>query len=255
MDQKSNVSSDFFFHFTNKIEYIVDMVLNGFKPFYCPEMLEYFSKDELNTIQLAYPVICFCDIPLKLQKKHKKRFGGYGIGLKKKWGLDNYLTPVIYSHKNAVTSGVLKNFIDIYNIINDDTKKNGLSEEDFKIFKNCMSLLIMSIKPYEGHSYIKEVKKFSIEPTRFYDEREWRYVPLNVNGTNLSLEMEDYDNKQILMAENEKIQKDNILHFNLDDIEYIFLKQKSEQEPFLNNLRKRYLESEIEVIRTKIKIG
>ena len=132
MDQKSNVSSDFFFHFTNKIEYIVDMVLNGFKPFYCPEMLEYFSKDELNTIQLAYPVICFCDIPLKLQKKHKKRFGGYGIGLKKKWGLDNYLTPVIYSHKNAVTSGVLKNFIDIYNIINDDTKKNGLSEEDFK---------------------------------------------------------------------------------------------------------------------------
>lgn len=254
MGQESSVSSEFFFHFTDKIEYIEDMMLNGFKPFYCPEMLEYLADNELKTIELAYPVICFCDLPLNLQEKHQERFGRYGIGLKKEWGLKNYLTPVIYSHNKAITSGIVKNFIDIYKKLDNGLNKSVLNQTDFFTLRNCFSLLIMSTKPYEGRQYIKVEKRFSNYLSRFYDEREWRFIPTNVDGLNLSLEMDDYNNPDKLKCENEKIQKNNILNFVLDDIEFIFLKHESEIEPFSNNLRTKYLESEIEVIINKIKL-
>jgi hypothetical protein len=51
----------------------------------------------------AIPMVCFCDLPLSLIKKHVEEYGGYGIGLNKTWGVKNGVAPVIYTHSRAKT--------------------------------------------------------------------------------------------------------------------------------------------------------
>lgn len=247
--KENNESSNCFFHFTKKIEHLINIMNNNFMPFYCMEGLEYLNMPDLQIEGMAYPIVCFCDIPLERHKTHKNNYGDYGIGLKKEWGINrkHHLTPVIYSHKESVSSASLKNLMEFWN-----KHENILSEEDNKKFKNAVSTLMMHFKPYEGFLYDKDKKQFSLSKVRFYDEKEWRYIPLNCNGLKLNLEMQEYCDEKILTIENEAIQKQNKMIFQINDLEYIFLKSKSEIELFLSRLDSRYSDDDIKSIRKLI---
>lgn len=239
-------SADYFFHFTTKIDHLVSIMNNYFMPFYCMESIEYLNLTESNVEGMAYPVVCFCDLPLNRHKEHKGKFGEYGIGMKKEWGKEKLLTPVIYSHQRSITSQSLNILIGM----GESIKKN--LPNDFNKFNNSVSLLLMYIKSYEGKQYNKELKVFDGNPTRFYDEREWRYIPLNVDGLKLHLEMYEYQNNMILDQENKIIQKNNRLRFNLNDIEYLFLKDKADIDLFLSKLCPKYTDKDKKEIKKKI---
>jgi len=168
--------------------------------------------------------------------------------LKKEWGIKNFLTSIVYTHPNSITAEILKILFKLGKPIEKKLTENELFE-----FKKAVSLLMMHYKPFEGHQYIKRNKLFDEKVTCFYDEREWRYIPLNGNHEHrFHLEMHEYLDTYILNEENEKIQKENRLEFKLNDIEFLFLKDKAEIEPFLSQMRPRYSEEEIKDIREKI---
>lgn len=239
-------SSNYLFHYTDKLENIVSIMTEHFKPFFCVESIEFlgFTKSLIN--EMAYPVVCFCDLPLSRQKEHKVKFGDYGIAMNKQWGIDNLVTPVIYSHKKSMTALSLRLLIDMANQIQEKLP------DEFGKFRNAVSILIMYYKAYEGRSYIKKEKKFAERPTRFYNEREWRYLPFEVDGLNWNLEVDQHQNDDTLSKENDIIQKKNRLKFGLNDIEFLFLKKEAEIEPFLSQMRLRYSEEETKLIKGKI---
>lgn len=241
-------SANYFFHYTWKIDHLISIMTDNFMPFYCMEGLEFLNYKHLQLEGMAYPVVCFCDLPITRQKEHVSKFGGYGIALKKEWGIKkHHLTPIVYSHKGSLTSATLKGLIEIAKRL-----QEKLTKQEFQIYNNLISVLMMHYKPYEGYPFIKTETRFSNELRCFYDEREWRYIPLNCDGLKLNLSMDEYKNKEILDKENKKIQEDNRLEFGVDDIEFLFLKDKSEIDQFLNKLKPKYSEQELLVIRKKI---
>ena len=241
-----NESADYFFHFTDERKHLESIMKNYFMPFYCMESIDYLNLTDSNIKGMAYPVVCFCDLPLSRHKYHRDKFGKYGIGMKKEWGIKNKLTSIIYSHPNSNTTKSLKILIDMACLI-----RKELPDEFIK-FDSAVSPLMIHYKPYEGKLYFKEAKLFDKKMTRFYDEREWRYIPSDVYELNLNLTIEQYQNDNILEEENKKIQKYNKIRFELDDVEYLFLKDKAEIKPFLSQLMPRYSKEEITEIRKKI---
>jgi len=243
-------SADFLFHFTQKIESLTNILQKKyFMPFYCLESLEYLNIPELKIAGMAYPVVCFCDLPLSRHKEHKSKFGEYGIGMKREWGRKNYLTAVVYTYANCFTSASLRSFITLSELL-----KVKLTKKEFNEFNKAVSFLMMHYKPFEGKQYDKDNKEFARNLTRFYDEREWRYIPLKVDKLLLSLTMDEYQTKEILDKENEKIQKNNKLDFELTDIEYLFLKSMDEIDNFLSSMRPNYSEEQIVEIKKKIQL-
>ncbi len=255
------ISADYLFHFTNDIKHIENIMINGFKPFYCMEKLSYISVNG-EYLEFAFPLVSFCDLPISLQKQHRKRFGGYGIGLNKSWGNTNHLTPIVYTSEKAFTSGILNNFIDLYEMFYSYIEKQkqtnktlqGNSNNMLQGFNNNISYLMMCFKPYEGHRYLKEEKRFDENKSRFYDEREWRYLPIKVNGLKLSLSKDQYEDSKTLYEENLMIQKNNHLKFSLDDLDSIYLKEESEKSSLLKKLSRKYNSSELSIIENKINI-
>lgn len=62
--------------------------------------------------------------------------------------------------------------------------------------------------------------------------------------------MEEYQN---FGEENEMIQRINKLAFELNDIAYVFLRDKTDLNFFLNNLRIKYTSEQIGILRKKIR--
>ena len=103
VDYKKNIllSSSCFSHFTDKIENIVSILSNGFRPFYSLEQFEIKINEIEFQYNLGIPMISFCDLPLTLAKDNLKDYGGYGIGLSKDWIINNKLSPVRYVDRTS----------------------------------------------------------------------------------------------------------------------------------------------------------
>lgn len=57
---------------------------------------------------VAFPMVCFCDIPLSRIDEHIGFYGKFGIGMTRKWAEQNGLNPVLYaSGSNNLTKELL----------------------------------------------------------------------------------------------------------------------------------------------------
>lgn len=149
-----NISSETLFTFTGKLDYLIGMLRDGIKPRFVFERLPY------KEYHYIIPVKCFCDIPLGKIKSHLEWFGNYGLGIKKSFLQAHGTTPIMYVHEK---SDRIFNTIDKFSM--DELKKMPslpLLKRDFG----------WDYKENENGIYIKKQRKF-------YDEREWRYVPLD----------------------------------------------------------------------------
>ena len=245
-------SADHLFHFTSKYENIVSILNEKFKPFFCIEDLS-FMYDKSRNMTFALPMVCFCDIPLERHKPHKEKYGGYGIGLKKKWGINKSLNLVNYSYNLSYRSSSFRILTDLHTEIK-STKNNDWITK----FSNSFNILLMTTKPYEGQKFDNISKQWSKEIYRFYDEREWRYLPL-ADREDWSYCLEDYNgNYEIFFEEikngQQKLQANHKLDFCIDDIEFIFLKTKDEKKRLLNDISENYAVLEQNKIERLIQI-
>ncbi len=224
-----NLSSNTFFHFTDSIENLTGILSNTFEPRYCLEKTEYLSSKVLKNIEMAYPMVCFCDIPLSKIKKHIGVYGNYGIGLKKSWGQRRNLSPVIYTRKNARTSKNIEQMIN-WSATNLNNVKN---EKDLIKLKEFVSDFIMFTKPYFGEMF-KNGKKIK---RRFYDEREWRWIPkIERKDTYIHLDKEAYFIEDFRNKANRLVALHYKLNFKPDDINYLIIDNESEIDSFIESI-------------------
>jgi hypothetical protein len=154
-------------------------------------------------------MVCFCDLPLSLIKKHLKEYGSFGIGLSKAWGMRNGLAPVIYTHAKAETRRQLTRL----------TQRAGESGDD--AFGRDLRLLSAYTKLHTGPAW----RKGRVQPqVTFYDEREWRYVPRPRGRARFKQPMFLFQSKSLRRSAQTKLEaKLRPLMFEPRDIQYLIL--------------------------------
>ncbi len=233
----SNVSTNTLFHFTPKIEYLKEILSGFFSPRISIESHTFSNEKGL----LAFPMKCFCDIPLSQVQKHMNNYGKYAIGLSKEWGIANKVAPIIYYCDN---SPVINSILDI----------SDESSTDEFIYKYVNLILFM--KPYEEILFRKDY------PIRFYDEREWRYVPevkkLTGLGTNFLLGNKDCKDDNRIKHINNKLRNFDIvkLNFKPKDVKYVIVENESDILDIIETLtksnRKQYSYEDVQLLTTRI---
>lgn len=278
----NNLSANTLFHFTGNITNLQNILKQGFKVQFSQESFDSLLEPINNEKQeVLLPMICFCDIPLSNIKEHTLKYGNYGLGLAKDWGVNHGLSPVIYSHPKAETAKIISNIrkeltklFDIeeneYSKLNQPIFKN-LTDEQINLLKinnlyylfeqnennkelfSSVGEYIKYIKPYSGVGYSNGKK---IDEIIFYNEKEWRYVPsrenLFSNGQkdSYSVKIDRFEARR--RAINMNIGKTLKLQFEPNEIKYLIVKSEDDIPIMIEYLRSIFNNSEEQIELMKL---
>lgn len=229
------------FHLTSK-DGLKGILEDNFKLKYCKELISHNEKP----IEIAVPMVSFCDIKISEITEHISKYGEYGIGLSKDWAFSKDLNPVIYMNHNSVFCNKL---ITSMRTINGS---ESISLDD----RMNVSNFIRYIKIYEGEL---NRKGNIISNYRFADEREWRYVPnMEFKDSkfppyiNLSKDLPETFN---MKKENEKLIDERLI-FEPNDILYILVRTEDEIDEIIQHIKtakgKNFSLFDIERLTTRI---
>jgi len=258
------LSGNILWHFTSGLDIQLSILKNGFYPRLCFEDDIDNELSEMFPMKLT-PMVCFCDMKLSscVNGRHTQDYGEYAIGVSKDWCINNGVSPVQYipNKKSYNAQGLGLIMGNLHNLI----EKNEIEKEKLSnIFAGLHNLLFYT-KPLTGANY-KNWKRQE-EIISFYDEREWRYVPIVIHSDNgLELLSErlkwfignasqffyaddkvnfaDERNPENKMSKQEVINKQNDylakqpLRSPLEAIEYVLVKKESE----IKELKKSLIE-------------
>ena len=227
IEENTIISSNHVTHFTPKFGTLLKILRQGFRPSYCNESPIYLKEYEelealtrLSNMELPgignvqIPMVCFCDIPLKHSYAQRKLFGKYGISLRKDWAISKRITPLTYVAENTKNHSLL---FSIYAIV--DNAINFHRADDCSTEDNPYLISLKgSILKYMD--YIKPYYNFA-DNRKYYDEREWRYIPDNFSS-------EDLDNPELY------------LKFQLSDVYQIIVRSAHERRIVINLLNEIY---------------
>jgi hypothetical protein len=208
-----NISSDSLFHFIKRPEWLLEILKNkSFQARYVYEEIP-----ELK-YKVGIPMKCFCDLPLGVIKKHLSKYGNFGIGIKKSYAKKNRFSPVLYVHNNSDT------LIRYLRTIRKSEIMDG-----------------HSLLPYfKWDERLKKSKDGKTLRERYYDEREWRYIPSKPTF----IDFTGFDEKVIrntrLDYENKKLAQDRkkyILPFEYSDITYLFVQKEDDVDKVIEEIR------------------
>jgi hypothetical protein len=219
------LSANTLFHYTNTLDNLIGILANDFHPGFSLEDFNIINQesDSNPALEFAVPMVSFCDIPLSQVSQHFNLYGKYGIGLKKEWGIRNGISPVIYTYRRSRLSQRLYAMIAAIN-------KQNKDRVDANLASNYFYDLLCYLKPYEGTPYHhgKYQKKI-----RYYDEREWRYVPkITLKSLRLGLSKGSFLNNQEKKRANDLLWEKYKLTFVPKDIKYIIV-EKEEDIPVI----------------------
>jgi len=250
----NNISSNSLFHFTSKAENLIGILTHDFNPRYVLELTPIHSSSKIKSaVNAAFPMVCFCDISLGQIKDHIDTYGFYGIGMTKDWGMRNKLNPVIYVNDSSSLGESLSKIAEITFEARERKPTDVELESIRSIAKEYFNLLYF-LKPYLG-DFERNGKLFN--NIRFYNEREWRYVPQLCEWSDFKpcLSVAEYNNSVTLAQGNEKLTSHK-LSFEPDDIKYIFLKESKEIPAMIKALKEikgnKFGKDVIELLTSKI---
>ena len=238
------ISTNSVIHYTSKIDNLNGILTTeGFKLKYCSEKLVLPDGKSLNG---AFPMVSFCDIPLSEVKNHMDSYGSYAIGLTKIWAKKASLNPVLYIEKNSsLTKNIGEQYMRLLKMMKEGHKDEIQLYEHIGILSHC--------KNYEGELIHGKINS---ENYRFYDEREWRYVATS---------KEDLKEAPSFIA-NETYIKDKEFHnsklenciikFTYEDISYIIVDEENDIPEILTTLNSVYEDKcttkQLKILSTKI---
>ena len=246
------ISANTIIHYTQELDTIFTIIEESrFRISYC---LEKINTRGGQNYSFAIAMVSFCDIPISDYKKHfssskgKKLgyYGDYGIGLTKKWAKKNGLNPVLYIDTNSFAGTALRRSIEFYSKENNIGVMDSFFEEEITQFA-CYS------KNYQGDLYRKG--KLEQKDYKFYDEREWRFVPQqkDLQGEFVMLEAKNYTSNIDIYRQ---VLNESGLKFTLQDIAYIIVKNEDEIESLVERLSRKFNKSEekkqLQILLTKI---
>ena len=200
----------------------------------------------MEDFDAAVPMCCFCDIPLSQISDHISKYGCYAIGLKKDWAISKGITPVMYVHKESIP---LKNIEKQFDILPSPSSEVA-SKWDLKM-ETLFLYNAFYMKPYQGSQVIDKKERH----IRFYDEREWRYVPPCFHGKyHPFLFQEEFDDPAIRESIN-SMNEQYGLHFSPSDINFIIVKSEDEILDFKKSLTSidwKSPQEDVELLSTRL---
>ncbi len=249
----SLISANTVFHFTESIVNLEGILKSGFYPqICCEDFIGTISNEE--DMEKGVPMVCFCDIPLSQIRNHVKYYGNYALGLSKEWAIENQVNPVLYTYPNSSLAEKLTVLLN--KLVESEKNKNNEDLVESKIIKQYMST-IQYVKPYEGRLW--KNGNWTKKPVRFYDEREWRFIPQVLLGKktlflsrDLLFKSGSYDTLQKL---NNKIRETNDcrLSFEPKDIKFIIVSKENEVLSMIDKVkRNNFSDEEVQILTTRI---
>jgi hypothetical protein len=241
------ISSNTLFHFTDGFENIVDILTNEFCPRFCLEDLNVLGHTLVapQPLEFAIPMVCFCDLPLSSTARHLTTYGNYGIGLTKPWGMNAGITPLLYTYPH---SRLAHTFAQIVDRLNAAEKLKPGSEHQSVLTQLLDAAYDLSclVKPYEGDFW----RRGTLLPNvRFYDEREWRYVPILPQQLRYGLRKEAFLDPTLVDAAN-RVAGSEPLRFKPSDIRYIIVATEAEILPMMERIERIKSRHSYEDVRT-----
>lgn len=226
------------FRFSKDFESLQKVLKSGIFPNYCEEDLSFDDKKFV----IGIPMISFCDIPITLLDEHTNRYGSYGIGLSKDWGINKGVTPIMYIANDAVLRSVhyhIMNDFELSKVVNSEEFKEKILHETF-LNKLPLDLYIKKMNAQKEHNvniyivgymkkYIGIYKKKQINN---YVENEWRFIVPDTEETKWMWSKKEYDDWRFPKGKLKDVPKPNpteslIKHqltFTPNDIKYILVK-------------------------------
>ncbi|MDC6169450.1 abortive infection system antitoxin AbiGi family protein [Paucibacter sp. XJ19-41] len=236
------LSANTLIHFTRDKASLRKILEENFRVFNCKETLILGGMSSAMYV----PMVSFCDIPLSEVKDHISKYGHYGIGMTKEWGVRKGLNPVLYV---AQTSALSLSYRTAWNhfIQPDSDESDNLTSE-----QKCLADVLRYMKNYEATL----VRKSGTTPDyRFSDEREWRYVPSHEAECQMLMSSNFYEADDNAASANKQLEALR-LEFEPNDIKYIIINDDSEIAEFIDHLRrakgKNYSLHDIERLTTRI---
>jgi len=214
------------FHFTKNMEILKAVLKGGFWPRYCLEDVQWQGRKANEYI--AYPMVCFCDIPMSRIAEHVGFYGSFGIGLTKEWGAKNNLNPVIYFTGDNPLHGAIRSLTQTV---------MGLDQKEKQLGLKSIRYILAHSKPTKGRMIILGEPQLK----DFYQESEWRYVPQN-EGIDEYLNFSEYQQEDKLEASNNKTAQLCKLQFLPSDVKYIFVPTDGEIPAVMN-----FIQSELDM--------
>ncbi|WP_028115200.1 abortive infection system antitoxin AbiGi family protein [Ferrimonas senticii] len=222
------ISASSLIHYTSSVDSLLGILKDGFKVTYCRESIYLNGHNYVMYI----PMVSFCDIPLSQVKDHIKKYGNYGIGLTRDWATKSGLNPVLYIDSKASLGRCLDIAYDAFvheqdGNIDDLSRPNRCFYDTFRYIKNYQADLIRKTETHRQY--------------RFYDEREWRYVP-PIDADCLMVMGEDIynglDKKELMLREKamDKIASQK-LKFDMEHISYLIINDDNEVNDLISFIR------------------
>lgn len=244
------ISTTSVIHYTDRIANLKSILTSqAFKLKYCCEELDISLDTPLSS---AIPMVSFCDIPLSEIKNHIDSYGSYGIGLTKSWAKKSGLNPVLYLEKESKLSTLLRNQVDRIMESLEREEKGENIDEGTQSLKSDFLKLISYCKNYEGALIRGKVNE---ESYRFYDEREWRYVPTKEDLGKASYIIHADKYKPEKTKYNNTL-KNIQLSFAFSDITYLIVDNENDIPEILTTLNNVYEDKcttkELKILSTKI---
>ena len=213
-------SANSLFHFMRKLEYLEDKLRNKcIVPRYVPEEAEHYNIPGL--FDIAFPMICFCDIRLSHVLPHTGLYGEYAISFSKKWALTKDVQPVHYiNEKSDCFVRFTKALAAAYEVCDD--------QQDLAFEKMSDSLIYTM-------AYMKRLTGIQgNERTNFHDEQEWRYIPnLDTNDIEMPLFLDNIREQSDLKENYNEALKESKgvkLSFDYSDVQYILVANRNDRD-------------------------
>jgi len=239
------LSSSTLFHFTSSMEAVTSILEHELEPRYCLEHFEsLFGRNPDPRTSFALPMVCFCDIPLSQTWRHMRVYGRYGIGMAKSWGMRKGVTPVLYVHPESSTARAITSLVE-------DLPRQPQDPVVMQLWENVGRVAGFT-KPYSGDFRKNGVTHQNV---RFYDEREWRYIPVDPSTRRTPILAQDrYRNLAARRDANLDI-KHLKLGFDPWDIRYIIVANDDEILPMVQEIERikdKYEHDEVRLLSTRI---
>lgn len=221
-------SANVLFKFMKHIDYLKEILsYKAILPRYYEENIDYLNISDI--IKIAFPMSCFCDIHFNKLNHHVHKYGVYGIGLNKHWGIEQGIQPIHYIN---LDSQLCNDFSFAFNNALENTKENSFH---FKILKSYALHHLMYMKPIDGEM---RIDKDEVEDRNFHDEKEWRFIP-NFNNVDTQLPQivfPPYLNHSRLSSYSEGIKTNPKLwlHFEFENIKYIIVRSEEDRTELIN---------------------
>lgn len=238
-DLKPNMSANVLFHFMPELRFLCRAIeARALFPRYCKENIAYLNLrvNDHQLTEVAYPEKCFCDIPIHEVFSHIKKYGSYGLGFPKVWGIGQGIQPIQYVNIN---SQLIKDFQAAF-------QKGTLvatDNYDAQYLSNYLVSYMLYIKPLMGENRNRVTNE--MEDVYLTDECEWRFVP-DLSAKEMDPILFDNDickkdenQRSIIDIYNEALERlnDSWITFDYSNIRYITVKGYDERDELIAFIR------------------